>query len=160
MNAAYSDISESCSVVMLGIGKADATKIWSSSSLGSTGNSSSRLWNAVYTAPKVQWASSMGKAAEMEFPLILPGVALTWGSKWKASRAAEWEELVEGTLLTTTYNPSMEQLWEMFGRMETRGAAPMKSPTWRVDLGAGQASPPHPFLRPNQWCWGICGKEQ
>lgn len=35
------------------------------------------------------------KAAKIEFPLLPPGVAFTQGLKWKAKKAAEWEELME-----------------------------------------------------------------
>lgn len=81
----------------------------------------------------------MGKAVKMEFSLILLGVAVTWGSKWKAKMAAEWEELAEWRPMTTIRRPSMEQLLKKFVGMEMWGAAPVKSPTQGIVLGMGQA---------------------
>lgn len=79
-----------------------------------------RLFCAV---PRAQWTGGVWKAAEMEFPLIPLEVAITLGSKRKAKRAVEWEELVEWKPLTMTSSPLVEQLRKTFVGMEVRGAS-------------------------------------
>lgn len=92
-----------------------------------------------YPNPKTRWLGEVGKAAEVEFPLILLGVALTRGSKWKARRAVDWEEPVEWKFLTVCHSPSVEQLWERFSGLEMHGVASMKLSVWGAGLEIGQA---------------------
>lgn len=90
---------------------------------------------SLYIGLKPQWM----EAAKVKFPLILLGVAVTQGSKWKARRAAEWEELAEWKPLTTNHSLLVEQLQERFGGMEIRGVALVKSLNLGALLGTGQA---------------------
>lgn len=67
----------------------------------------------LYPILKSPWTTIMGKAAEMEFPLIPLGIAITQGARWKARRAAKWEESIEWKPATMAHSPLVEQLREM-----------------------------------------------
>lgn len=57
---------------------------------------------------KIQLMGGVRKAAELEFPLVPPGVAIIQGSDWKAKRAADWEKSAGWKPLTTSLSPSVE----------------------------------------------------
>lgn len=69
----------------------------------------------------------MGKAVEAEYSLAPPRVMVIQGSKWKAQRAAEWEEPMEWRFLITTHSPSMEQIRERFRGLEVQGSTSLRS---------------------------------
>lgn len=89
---------------------------------------------SLYIGSKIQWVNCVRKLAELEFPLIPLGVAITQGSKWKAKRAADWEESAGWKFLTTSHSSSVEQLQEMIVEIEMQGVELVKSPAWEQCL--------------------------
>lgn len=100
-------------------------------------------------------AEQSGESSRSRIPLE-PGVAIVWSchdtrSKWKARRAADWEELMEWKFLTACYSPSVEQLYERFVGMEMWGVALMKVSVLGAGLGTAKHWQPCPHLYPNWW---------